>query len=647
MPVLTLGLWIIYVVACLGCGSLLRRLLAGKAEAGNQHSVWVEITTAFLLGQGLLANIWLLLALGAQFSPLIVWLVIAIAFGCAGFAWPLISRLARQLRSTLLSFRGVGLAWLGVACLILLLLLLEAIGALVLAPRGDTAAFYMVLPKVVAASHQLVPLRGLESLAQLGLQGEMHHAALILLGSDRAAKLFVWCNSLVVAVMLLAICIKAGVGRRGQLIALAILFTSSAFILIIPDGKVDLFAAAMGMGAFYWALVAADHNGGPPLRLAGLFTGLAVIAKISYFLPLVSGVVLLVVWRRFIARQERQSGESFISWVIAVLVPLGLWMALPVLPHLFKNGVLFGEPLAPLFSSRGLGGLEQAWFTPDVTRWIVLTYPLALIFGEYPIQGGTLSALILIFAPLILLLPQPQSLARQRLFQITLAAVLGTALWVAARPSILAPRYLLASLLLFVPLVARGAEYISDGEKRPRLISAGIWLSTFVCLLLTLAMTLSYLKLRPAAVLMYAAGRLPECAVSGPECPALTIVNQEAQSGERVYLATHFEYSLRPDLIQCAPGADERLTIMDLQTPEARWSYLHEQGFGYVVIDETTHATTVAALDTQHVPDGLAVTWLLSDNNYRVFRLESRDPNRQSKMLCRQVKAPAWQVTAR
>src|SRR5438067_1966240 len=143
MLALSIGLWLVYFLACIGFGSLLRRLLAFKIAGVNRASSWVELATVFLLGPGLLANIWLLL----------------------------------------------------------------------------------------------------------------------LLGSDRAAKLLVWSNSLVVAIMLLAICARVGLRRRGQLIASAILFTSIAFILIIPDGKVDLFAAAMGMGAFYWALRVREEGG--------------------------------------------------------------------------------------------------------------------------------------------------------------------------------------------------------------------------------------------------------------------------------------------------------------------------------------------------------------------------------------------------
>src|SRR5437660_3134495 len=183
MLMLSIALWLVYLVACLGFGSLLRRLLASKAARLQRANDWVELATAFLLGQGLLANVWLLISLHARFSPLIVWLVIICGVCSVVFAWQTIIGVARRLRSVLQSLRAEGLAWMAVAGLVLFLMVVGGIGALVLPPRGDSAAVYMVLPKVVAAAHQLIPLRGLETFAQLGLMGEMHHSALILLGS--------------------------------------------------------------------------------------------------------------------------------------------------------------------------------------------------------------------------------------------------------------------------------------------------------------------------------------------------------------------------------------------------------------------------------------------------------------------------------
>lgn len=477
---IAIGLWAVYVIACLCLGSLLIRLLAVKSDHLENTSALAVLATAFLLGQGVLANVWLLLALPGWFSPQIVAGLLTLCVLCGvGFAWPTVVHFARQLWSRLSSLRTEPLPWRILAFLILLLLLLEGVGSLILPPRGDAVAFYMALPKVMAASHRLVPLPGYEASSQIGLQGEMHFAALMSLGSPQAAKLFVWPTSLAIAMMLLAIGAKVGLGLRGKWIALAALFSSTAFTYLITDGKVDLFATAMGMAAFYWALQTGERKGALALRLTGLFTGLAVIAKFSYLAPLLPGILLLVVWQRAISSEERSVGASLISLAMATL-SLGFWMVLPVIPHLLKNGVLFGEPLAPFLSSGGQSWLSQTWYTPEITGYIVLTYPLALVFGRYPMQYGNLSPLILAFAPLAFLLPRPRSIAGSRLVQITLAAAMGVVIWVILCPSILAPRYILSPLLMFIPLAARSAEYVTQLETKPRWLSAGILICLFI-----------------------------------------------------------------------------------------------------------------------------------------------------------------------
>src|SRR2546429_761571 len=51
----------------------------------------------------------------------------------------------------------------------------------------------------------LVPLPGYETFTQVGLQGELHYATLMLLGSGQAAKFFLWSNCLCIAGMLSAV----------------------------------------------------------------------------------------------------------------------------------------------------------------------------------------------------------------------------------------------------------------------------------------------------------------------------------------------------------------------------------------------------------------------------------------------------------
>ena len=150
----------------------------------------------------------------------------------------------------------------------------------------------------------------------------------------------------------------------------------------------------------------------------------------------------------------------------------------------------------------------------------------------------------------------------------------------------------------------------------------------------------------PIYALRYVAGPVSECDLAGPICRASEIVNRQAALGDRVYLGGYYRYWLRPDLLQCVNGTGDG-GISSLQTPEARWTYLYERGFRYLIIDETTHASTAAALDEAKTPAWLEVIPLFHEDKYTVFRLESSDPSRQPLMTCRQVNPPAWDVVVR
>ena len=146
-------------------------------------------------------------------------------------------------------------------------------------------------------------------------------------------------------------------------------------------------------------------------------------------------------------------------------VLLGLIIAL--LPHLIKNGLLFNNPLAP-FGTDLMNLLNQDWFGPATTRRVLLTYPLALTFGDYWGQLGNLSPLILGFLPLAIFLPRPRNPVTSPLIVLTLAALVGVLAWITIRPSMLLPRYMLATLLLFVLLPARAAEFLTLHDSYPR-----------------------------------------------------------------------------------------------------------------------------------------------------------------------------------
>ena len=61
-----------YSTACLGVGLLFLQLFAGRLNQIDRISAGTILATGFILGQGILASIWLLLALGGWFSIRIV-----------------------------------------------------------------------------------------------------------------------------------------------------------------------------------------------------------------------------------------------------------------------------------------------------------------------------------------------------------------------------------------------------------------------------------------------------------------------------------------------------------------------------------------------------------------------------------------------
>jgi hypothetical protein len=639
MALAGVGLCLVYSTACLTSGSIVLWILGIGSQRDRVAPDLALTVTAFLLGQGILAAVWLGLGLAGAFSPSAVIGVLAASILAGG---RLVLRRSggafRGVAGSISNLRRIPVVLKLMVVGLLLLILFEGAVALLSPPIGDSVAFYMALPKAMAASHRLVPLPGYVAFTQIGLQGELHYAALMALGSPQGAKLFVWPTGLAIALLLAAIGGTIGLRAAGKWIAVAILFTSTAVLQLLTNGSIGLFAAAMGLAAVYWALQTDGSKRLSALTLTGAFCGLAVVAKISYLAALLPAVCLLVFWRWALAQEGRPPSEVLASGLSAIGA-FGVSFALPWVPHLVKNGLLFGEPLAPLITSAGQSMLDQTWFSPEVTWRIVLSYPLALTFGRYPMQGGTVSPLLLAFAPLVLLVSRAKNLLREPQVQVAVSGIVGVIAWVIVRPSVLAPRYILAVLLLLIPVAALGAERaLAIRTKLGTVVRAVVLLS---CLASVVA-AFAYQRDLGRLVWQYVTGQTSGCAANDVWCRAAQPINGDAAAGDRVYMLSYYRYWLRPDLLQCVGDADG--TLASLPTSRERWGYLFDRGFSYVMIDSTTHQAAADLLDPADVPPWLRVTLLFEEEQYTVIRLESTDSDRRPSTCCRQEHPPAWNV---
>jgi hypothetical protein len=515
--------------------------------------------------------------------------------------------------------------------MLVILGVLLAIKSIVLPPSGDAEAFYMVLPKILADSHRLVPQPNYISFSQIGLSGEMHFAALISLASPYAAKFFVWIEAIALATLVVAISSSLGCTLRGKITALVILLTSTTVTFYIYDGKVDLFGATFGLAAYYWILQSRNFNGRFPYVMTGIFLSFAMIAKFSNIPVIIPGILLILFWNTNFRKDTiiHSTKELFKNLMIVAGCSF-----IFLIPHLLKNFMLFSEPLAPFyfFKANGNSWIDQAWYSPEATKFILKTYPLALVFGRYPMQGGTLSALILAFFPLILVLPRGIVLKERQLIQIASVAVLGVGIWMLTRPSVLAPRYILSTLLLFIPVSAWLVEKIYASEKRLLLVKFSITFSMLVFLLLT------FLQLDVRNSLAGAFHWFGNKSSDYKATGGIEYLNTHTHTGDRIYFVGYYTYLLRPDLLQCISNSEENpVNGMDID-------YLFDHGYKYYIRDKSIKSVSKDSFHSEDSESWLSFTKVFDDTNYVIYNIFSIDSTKTPDYSCKQCGSKAWSV---
>ena len=237
----------LYFMACVGAGLILYRLLGCNRLESDKPGGFVVLASAFFLGQGALASLWQFIAMPGWFNQFTVTIVSA---ACVLAAFVLSKPYWHGMRR----FLGDELTYIIAAPVYFKLMLaltfivyfggLTRLGHYLL---SDATAYYLTWPKIIAASHLLEPLHGLlnEFSMRMPLMGEMHFAALMLYGLADDVRIFDWFFIGAGAILLMAICRRTGIGRMGRYIALAMLFSSTAVLLLLCSGKVDLMAAAL------------------------------------------------------------------------------------------------------------------------------------------------------------------------------------------------------------------------------------------------------------------------------------------------------------------------------------------------------------------------------------------------------------------
>lgn len=640
-----------YSLACMSLGTIgVRSISMGLSKIWREKVQAWECPSSlrFALGVALMSCIWLFLALFEALTKPVLWVVLILFF------LPAIKSLPQAVLS-------VGVAWRGrppvtdyrdlLFYLLAALALLNAIWFGVLAyvrpPFGDADAFYMTYSKIIGATGALAPMEGwYRDFSTIGLSGELHFAALLVIANTETAKFFAWVVGLGIVALLVNLIRRLGGGFVAQLVTLTMVLTSTTFTDYLSDGKTDLFATLIGLAAVNAALL---RNKTASARrssvvMSGLLTGFAITAKFSFAIALLPVLVTLFVLQHRTPHNDGVAANYAKDSILMTAALFGLAIVVSILPHLLKNQILFDNAFAPFLGMKGNWADQPLWYSSEDTAWIVGTYPFALVFGLYPLMGGTLSFLWLAALPLIFLyIPRATLNFANPAVQLTLAAIVGMLCWVLIKASVFAPRYILTTLLLLIPLPALAIEAVWRAESRPFPISLGfITISLMALASAPLIAPAGVWTALPGNVFEHLKQGRPDCGLAiSTYCAGLQAVNAAAQTGERAFVAGYYTYHLRDDLLQCINDPDDFGLLNDTQGANV-WEALYQEGFAHIAIQKATHGQYIDKLKRVSPPEWLQVSVDFSDSDMPVYHIRTRTANKKPNVVCAQKGARSW-----
>jgi hypothetical protein len=459
-PVLLLSL------ACIGTGLL---CLAVSRLLDRGIPIWLSVSIAYFLGQGILATVFLFLALAGFLSAALVGTLVGI-LALVGLVAVVRERKACQATAVRVweAWRGGALLWRVVAIAAVLLFgygFTTISGNLIV----DAPAFYMAIAKMIGGTGRLTPLPGYDPFSSVGLNGELLMAALFRLGmSGTTPRVLSWVSYIPTLALMYGLARICSVGRRGSLLAVVMAITSSSATVLWGAGKTDLLAIGPALAACVLVLLVWGRvRAGAGLLVAGLLAGFASVCKASYVVAFLPGLTTLVIWHA--AQVPRSPGavgdlNALARASARALIPFAVGFLVAFSPNVLKNQLILGAA----FSHPE----PDPYFTRATTERLLLSYPIALTYGRYWAEAGTLSPLVLTFAPLAVYLRRSAVWIQSRLLALTVAALIGTAAWMFLYPSVITTRYFLATLLLYCIPAAAAAEAASRRSRTLSLIVA-------------------------------------------------------------------------------------------------------------------------------------------------------------------------------
>ena len=634
----------VFSFACISLGLFIIKPLKIEAVAGNSATLarLAYAATALLVGHGIFSLIFLTLAARCKLTPIYtgVILLIGLLSGLGILKNTVTVPLGNENPGEpTASKRDKTIAWL-LTSIISLSLLYSSTRL-----SYDSVAVYFSDAKLTAMTNRVQYFTN-DSFVVSIFQTAIQYTALIQVFGDQTARLFSWISGLVIIIFNLALGEKVGLAKPARLILLTLLLTSTAFLDLMGDGKVDLTSSAPTIAAVYWMVVEYQNNTPRKsiLLLVGFLAGLAMVAR-PFNIFLMGVFVILFYFQKAFFNGENRSLNSkrFIAslfWVGLGAIELGIY-------HLFANWMILSDPLAMLSNASRVDPTKWQWtFDPQQILAVRLLYPLVVTYLNTPQSLGNISPLFIAFLPVIFIHEIRQKTSLSRLTKgLLIISIITLLLWIFLFFTIIEIRYVFFLwIILFIPLAEIGAKILENKDR----FFGNILFATIAGLLIFIALRIIYIALDSYSPIDKAGN--PQC-FDSRFCVFLTSINENAPIGDRVLTLSAFRYYLRSDLFACSTTHDEYAILQKLSHTgnDAFWSEVYRQGYSFIAYENDY---TTRHLQFGIIPSpGNTPEWIRLEPMYGkagdlhiAYRIHTINPPLDVEITCEKNLSNIWGV---
>ncbi|MCC7118948.1 MAG: hypothetical protein IT310_10525 [Anaerolineales bacterium] len=453
---------------------------------------------------------------------------------------------------------------------------------------------------------------------------------------DQSARALSWLNGIIILIIGYALGKEFDLSPQSKLYFLILMLSSTAYVDLFGDGKVELISTAPIMVAIYWMTLNTKSFNRYVFVLIGALIGFSIISRLYNIFLVSLFVVSFYSYDLFNETGKEQKNTSARIWktiqpplwILPSLILVGIF-------HLWQNWLWLGSPLAPLEFTQNLKASNWEWqFDPKMLNALRIFYPITVTFLNSPQSLGTISPVFVGFLPFLLIKEiRKKLLFSKKMRRVLMAGFITLAIWVSSFYTVVEIRYVMFIwFLLFLGISPLIEHSVTSGHK---IISVTLQLLAHL-LLIFMVIRGIYISIVTYSPILE--GGQAACS-DIKACVFFNSVNQLAKPGDRVFALNAYRYYFRNDLFDCSSRANVYSHLQELASkdPQLFWVELYRQGYHFIVYEENfsvyhSKFGTIPSLNT--APKWLKITILSSTGDNISYQIKSISPPFEPEISC-------------